>query len=830
MKKRHVYILAAVLTVLGLALYAYKVGFLGYPVVPNAKVDVWEVETRLKFTASGGEVKLALFTPTPSGRNAILERRYVAPGYGLTTENAGPNQRAVISTRKADGAQAVYYRVVVQRTPGAAPAQPNLSTAIEPHGLEEAKLAAAQAIVRDAEARSADRMTFVPLIIERFTKQPLGNEAATLLGANPKPRDVAAAIVKTLAVANVPAHVVAGIVLNVEHRRAPFTFWIEAHVGDKWLAFDLKTATAGIGTDHLVWWRGNKQLTALTGGTDLSVNIATSRVEETALANLLSMARSRRDELVGFSLFSLPIQTQHVYRLLMVVPIGIFLLVLLRNVIGVTTLGTFMPVLIALSFRETQLLWGIVLFVTVVASGLLIRAYFETLKLLLVPRLASVLICVVLIMALLSIISHKLGFDQGLSVALFPMVIMTMTIERLSIVWDERGAGLRHEAGVRQSGGRRGLLPGDEHQRRRASALHLPGTAAGRAGRDHPARPIRRLPAGRAAAVQGTGAGAPLMLGLTLARRLQDVGVLGINRRNAIYQLPYNKRRFYPRVDDKLLTKRLAEKAGIAVPTLYGVVEIARQAAAIPDIVRPYEDFVVKPAQGSGGDGIVVVVGRTRTGGYYRLASGKLMSEAELIFHTQNTVSGVYSLGGQPDNALIEYRVNFDPVFEKIAFQGVPDIRIIVFLGVPVMAMVRLPTRMSEGRANLHQGAIGAGIDIATGRTLTAVWRNEVVTEHPDTLNPVQDVVIPHWPKLLELAARSYELTELGYQGIDIVLDRDRGPLMLELNARPGLNIQIANRIGLEHRLQAVLAERDKLDTLDKRIAFARERFAHGKG
>jgi alpha-L-glutamate ligase-like protein len=266
------------------------------------------------------------------------------------------------------------------------------------------------------------------------------------------------------------------------------------------------------------------------------------------------------------------------------------------------------------------------------------------------------------------------------------------------------------------------------------------------------------------------------------------------------------------------------------VPTLYGVVEIARQAANIGGIVRPYEDFVLKPAQGSGGDGIVVVVGRTRTGGYYRLASGKLMSEAELVFHTQNTVSGVYSLGGQPDVALIEYRVNFDPVFEKIAFQGVPDIRIIVFLGVPVMAMVRLPTRMSEGRANLHQGAIGAGIDIATGRTLTAVWRNDVVTEHPDTLNPVQDVEIPHWPKLLDLAARSWELTELGYQGIDIVLDRDRGPLILELNARPGLNIQIANRTGLERRLEAVLAERDKLDTLAKRIAFARERFAHGLG
>ena len=261
-----------------------------------------------------------------------------------------------------------------------------------------------------------------------------------------------------------------------------------------------------------------------------------------------------------------------------------------------------------------------------------------------------------------------------------------------------------------------------------------------------------------------------------VARAIKANGVVGLNERNGDFVLQYNKRRFYPRVDDKLLTKRLAEAAGIATPTLYAVFETSRDAANAAEVLAPYEDFVIKPSQGSGGDGIVVISGRTRTGGYYRSASGKLISEEELLFHLQNTISGVYSLGGQPDVAMVEYRVQFDPVFEKIAFQGVPDVRIIVFLGVPVMAMVRLPTRMSSGKANLHQGAIGAGIDIATGRTLTAVWKNDIVTEHPDTLNPVQNVEIPHWDKMLELAARSMDLTELGYQGIDIVLDRDRGP------------------------------------------------------
>jgi len=201
------------------------------------------------------------------------------------------------------------------------------------------------------------------------------------------------------------------------------------------------------------------------------------------------------------------------------------------------------------------------------------------------------------------------------------------------------------------------------------------------------------------------------------------------------------------------------------------------------------------------------------------------MDDHELAFQTSNILSGIYSLGGQPDKALFEYRVKFDPVFEAISYQGVPDVRIIVFRGVPVIAMVRLPTRLSKGKANLHQGCIGAGIDITTGKTLTAVWRNEVVHEHPDTNNPVSGVEIPRWDTLLEIAAASYELTGLAYQGIDLVLDKDLGPLILELNARPGLNIQIANRAGLASRLEAVDAMWRAGMTVSERVAFARANF-----
>ena len=313
-----------------------------------------------------------------------------------------------------------------------------------------------------------------------------------------------------------------------------------------------------------------------------------------------------------------------------------------------------------------------------------------------------------------------------------------------------------------------------------------------------------------------------------IAKKLTQAGVLGLNRRNAEYTLWHNPRHLYPLVDDKLTTKTLAQQADMAVPPLYGVIEIQHQVRKLATLLKPYQEFVIKPAQGSGGDGILIITGRRDE--RYRKANGQLMTQEDLDHHVSNALSGLYSLGGHPDKVLIEYLVKFVPIFEAISYQGVPDIRIIVFLGVPVMAMVRLPTRMSEGKANLHQGAIGAGIDLHTGKTLSGVWQNEIVTAHPDTEQSIINVQVPEWDKLLNLAARSYELTGLGYQGVDLVLDKNKGPLILELNARPGLNIQIANRAGLLTRLQLVEQHAPSLKSVEDRITFSKQHFALTNG
>lgn len=307
-------------------------------------------------------------------------------------------------------------------------------------------------------------------------------------------------------------------------------------------------------------------------------------------------------------------------------------------------------------------------------------------------------------------------------------------------------------------------------------------------------------------------------------RKLRSLGVVGLNSRNAGYVLPHNPRPLYPLVDDKITTKRLTESAGLNVPELYGVFRSQHELKRLPELLERHDSFVVKPARGAGGNGIMVITGKL--GHSFRKPDDSLVSADSISFHILNILSGMYSLGGMPDRAMVEYCVQFSPVFRDIAYQGVPDIRIIVYKGVPVMAMLRLPTRESDGKANLHQGAMGCGINMRTGMTTTAVWKNAGCDTHPDTLNPIGGVAIPDWRELLKQAALGYTVTGLGYLGVDIVLDKTQGPLILELNARPGLAIQVANRAGLRHRLDSVDAVHQSLETEEQRIDYAMEAFA----
>lgn len=307
-----------------------------------------------------------------------------------------------------------------------------------------------------------------------------------------------------------------------------------------------------------------------------------------------------------------------------------------------------------------------------------------------------------------------------------------------------------------------------------------------------------------------------------ISRSLRAAGVLGMNERNHSYTMRWNRREFYPRVDNKLETKRLCAEAGVPTARVLGVARFHAQAKAMLSTLEDSRTFVLKPAHGAMGNGILVV--RERRGDDYVLASGAVMDREQIIHHASSIVSGMFSLGGIPDVAFAEERLVVHPGLARVVTNGVPDVRFVIFRGVPVMAMTRLPTSLSGGRANLHQGAVGVGIDLVTGRTNHAVIGDRVIDRHPDSGEPLLDVEIPDFERAIEIAVRATGATGLGYVGADVVVDAVHGALVLELNARPGLQVQVANQCGLSPRLAALEGRDDtQAMSLADRIALGRE-------
>ena len=284
--------------------------------------------------------------------------------------------------------------------------------------------------------------------------------------------------------------------------------------------------------------------------------------------------------------------------------------------------------------------------------------------------------------------------------------------------------------------------------------------------------------------------------------QLRRRSVLGINARNIGFLLELNPRGFYPALDDKVLTKRICQAHQVPVPETFVVIARAGDLRGLSGLIGDREEFVVKPAKGAGGRGVVVVVGHNGAG--FETVNGQTLSSAQLRHHITTILSGSFSLGDRPDRAIVEQRIVTHRVFQRLAVGGTPDVRVIVYRDVPVMAMLRLPTRASRGRANLHQGAIGVGIDLQTGRTFGGVYHDRAITVHPEMKISIEGIEIPYWQDSLAIAARLSAALRVGYLGVDMVLDANRGPLVLEANARPGLAIQIANRCGLLSRLERV--------------------------
>jgi hypothetical protein len=440
----HLYVLSAVLALIGLGLFAYKAYVLNFPVKPEVAVEVWNVEARIKFVAQDQPVKASLFIPGRWGQFAVVDEHFISQGYGLVASVDNGNRQAQWSIRTANGKQSLYYRAVIMGARGPVSQKEDKEPVARPVIWKGPKLQAANTVMDELKAKSADTRSMVTNLVKKLQSPQGDGNLKLLLGPKPNPESKVRLAVRLLELVGVPARLVRGIQLEEGRaefsKKVPVIPWLEVYERKRWVSFDPDTGKSPVPKDWFRWWVGPKKMVDLEGGRDLVREISVSPKLEQSVTAAVRHGQKTRPLLLKFSLFSLPVKTQAVYRVMLLIPIGALLLVLLRNVVGIKTFGTFMPVLIALSFRETGLAWGIVLFTAVVACGLSVRFYLEQLKLLVVPRLAAVLIVVVLVMAALSIVTNLLGLQVGLSVALFPMVILTMTIERMSIVWEERGS------------------------------------------------------------------------------------------------------------------------------------------------------------------------------------------------------------------------------------------------------------------------------------------------------------------------------------------------------------------------------------------------------
>lgn len=277
--------------------------------------------------------------------------------------------------------------------------------------------------------------------------------------------------------------------------------------------------------------------------------------------------------------------------------------------------------------------------------------------------------------------------------------------------------------------------------------------------------------------------------------------LLGLNRRNQDLLARYNPRLLFQIVDHKLKTKAALSALGLPVVETLHVYRSQRNISQFASHAQAWEEFVIKPAQGAGGEGVVIVTGRR--GEDFVTLHGRYVPVRDLESHLSDILGGVFSLNQRYDEALVERRLRAHAALAPLSFQGLPDIRVIVFRGIPLMAMLRVATVASKGRANLHMGGIGVGIDLISGVTTYAVAGKRWLAAHPDTDVPFSGIRIPRWEEILLIAARCADGVALGYLGVDLALDAEIGPCVLELNARPGLSIQLANRRGLRPLLAA---------------------------
>lgn len=431
-----VYVIGLALVLLGVGFAGYKALVLDYPLLPGESRAVWTLESKITFQATGGPVDVSLALPQVQGHWSVLDEYFVSSGFGFAVTEHDGHRRARWTRRDLEGPQTLYYKLQLVRKPlGRLPSMP--VPPVQRPVIDSDREAVVNRVIASLRQQSAGADSFTSLLLQALNRPAESQDIAFLLAR--KDTDRVDVTLEILAFADIPAHLIRGVFLEDGRRRQAASDLIEIYDGKRWVVFDPDTAREGVPDNFFIWQRGGVSLLDVVGGRDSTVRFA--MVENTLPARIVlhMQQRSQSEALIDFSIYTLPVEQQSVFKIILLVPIGAMVLVFLRVFVGIKTSGTFMPVLIALAFIQTKLLTGVTIFLVIVSVGLWIRYYLSHLNLLLVSRVSAVVIVVVGLMGVISVVSYKLGIEQALTVTFFPMIVLAWTIERMSILWEEEG-------------------------------------------------------------------------------------------------------------------------------------------------------------------------------------------------------------------------------------------------------------------------------------------------------------------------------------------------------------------------------------------------------
>ncbi len=451
MRSVHNTVLVIVLLALGLGLFAYKVLSLGFPLQRVTTEPSWNLEIHATAqTTADTPFLLAVNLPRSRDRFGLINEGFVSADAGLSiSENEWGERTATWTRREKGGEINLYYKAELflfsnPLPTSFEPPDPNAFTAPEDliSDLTEAEELAVEELYQDIRGRSADLESFVRIAAQAVADVMDDPDSILRVGrASTARRNFlrAQGLAYLVRLHGRPARLVNGVDLAEPRRSMPIVRWIEVWDDESWRVFDGLTGEPGKPETYFPVWRGAGRLGEVREGERPRVSISVAKRAAPSVDHTVALGEMTGSPVAQISLYSFPVELQQVYQVLLMVPLGAIVLIILRQFVGIKTFGTFMPVLIALSFRDTNLLSGLIMFTLFVVLGLIFRLYFEKLRLLSIPRLSAVMIVVVILMLVSSFILEEYSLGSGISLALFPIVILVMTIERMSVVWEEYG-------------------------------------------------------------------------------------------------------------------------------------------------------------------------------------------------------------------------------------------------------------------------------------------------------------------------------------------------------------------------------------------------------